>query len=142
MSNPRTVVLTDGMAGDVLTFSIDNSTITYSPTAANGSAQVGMAVTLSAAKTVALAADGEAVLGKLVTVTPDNRAAVQCRGIVILPGGVGASLTLGKAIVGAVDGSANKGYVREVATATAAELGVARGAILDAGTATAVAVLL
>lgn len=142
MANPRSVALTDGMEGDVLTFIIDNSTITYDVTKTNGSAQVGKAVSLSAAKTVKLAADGEAVIGKLIKVEADNKAAVQCSGIVILPGGNGASLTLGKKIVGAADAGGNPGFIREANTAQAAELGVARGAILDAGTATAVAVLL
>lgn len=142
MANPRGVAFTDAMEGDVLTFIIDNSTITYDVTKTNGSAAVGKAVTMSAAKTVKLAADGEAVIGKLVKVESDNKCAVQCQGVVILPGGNGATLTLGKRIVGAADSGGNPGFIREVATATAAELGVARGAILDAGTATAVAVLL
>lgn len=142
MANPRGVVFTDGMEGDVLTFIIDNSTITFDATKTNGSAVVGKAVTMSAAKTVKLAADGDAVIGKLIKVEGDNKAAVQCGGVVLLPGGNSASLTLGKKIVGALDGSSNPGFIREVNTATAAELGKGRGAILDAGTTTAVAVLL
>jgi hypothetical protein len=116
--------------------------ITYSATASGGCASVGLAVTLSAANTVALVADGGAVLGKLLLVESDGVCTVQVKGSMTLPGGTGASLTLGKKIVGAVNGSGADGYIREVATATAAELGVCKGEILDAGTTTAVEVLL
>jgi len=59
-----------------------------------------------------------------------------------LPGGDSASLTLNKKIVGAASSAPANGYIREVATATAAELGLARGFIVDAGTTTAVVVWL
>ncbi len=143
MSDPRaTVVLDDVGEFEAYTFLIDNSTITYSSSQVNGSASVGLAVKLSAAKTVALAGDGDAVIGKLIQVFADNTATVQVGDILVLPAGNGASLTLGKKIVGALNASSAAGYIREVATGTAAELGKARGAILDAGTTTAVKVLM
>ena len=143
MSDPRaTVVLDDVGEFEAYTFLIDNSTITYSSSQVNGSASVGLAVKLSAAKTVALAGDGDAVIGKLIQVFADNTATVQVGDILVLPAGNGASLTLGKKIVGALNASSAPGYIREVATGTAAELGKARGAILDAGTTTAVKVLM
>lgn len=138
----KDVISNIGVAADYATFKIDDSTITYSASEENGSAGVGLAVTLSAAETVALAADGEAVIGKLIKVEPDDKATVQVGGFMTLPGGDGASLTLGKKIVGAVDGSANEGYIREVDTDTAAELGVANGKIVNAATTTAVVVKL
>lgn len=143
MADPRaTVVLDDVGEFEAYTFLIDNSTITYSSTSADGSASVGLAVKLSAAKTVALAGDGDAVIGKLIQVFADNTATVQVGDVLVLPAGNGASLTLGKKIVGALNASSAAGYIREVATGTAAELGKARGAILDAGTTTAVKVLM
>jgi len=143
VSDPRaTVVLDDVGEFEAYTFLIDNSTITYSSSQVNGSASVGLAVKLSAAKTVALAGDGDAVIGKLIQVFADNTATVQVGDILVLPAGNGASLTLGKKIVGALNASSAPGYIREVATGTAAELGKARGAILDAGTTTAVKVLM
>lgn len=138
----KDVISNIGVAADYATFKIDDSTITYSASEENGSAGVGLAVTLSAAETVALAADGEAVIGKLIKVEPDDKATVQVGGFMTLPGGDSASLTLGKKIVGAVDGSANEGYIREVDTDTAAELGVANGKIVNAATTTAVVVKL
>lgn len=141
MSDPRAGTSFEGIGYEAETFAIDNSTITYSATTANGSAQVGLAVTESAAKTVALAADGEMIVGKLIKVESDGYCVVQTGGHVTLPGGTGASLTRGKKIVGALLSSA-KGYIREVATATAAELGIARGSIVDATTTTAVVVRL
>lgn len=142
MADPRnTVVLDDVGEYEAYTFLIDNSTITYSATATRGSASVDLAVTLSAAKTVALAGDGEVVVGKLIQVFSDNVATVQVGDVLTLPAGNGASLTLGKSIVGALNASSAKGYIREVATATAAELGRCRGTIVDAGTTTAVKVL-
>jgi hypothetical protein len=142
MSDPRATVVVDGQNAEYLTLLIDNSTITYDATLANGSAQVGLAVKLSAAGTVALATDGSRVLGKLIKVEKDLFATVQVEGGMTLPGGNGASLTLGKAIVGALNGSGAGGYIREVATGTAAELGLCDGKIVDAGTTTAVVVYL
>lgn len=138
MSDPRASVNFTGIGYLAATFVIDNSTITYSATVANGSAAVGKAVTLSAAKTVALAGDGVGVLGKLIQVEPDLVALVQIEGFCTLPGGNGASLSLNKMIVGAADAGANPGFIREAASGTAAELVLQNGRIIDAGTATAV----
>jgi len=141
MADPRNAVAFEGIGYEAQTFLIDNSTITYSATAANGSAQAGLAVAFSASKTVELAGDGEEIVGKLITVESDNKAVVQTGGYMTLPAGTSATLTPGKKIVGDLLVSA-EGYIREVATATAAELGVARGMIVDAGTTTAVVVKL
>lgn len=142
MANPRNTVDFEGIGDLVATFKIDNSTITYSATSANGSASVGLAVTFSADDTVALTADGNAVAGKLLGVSADNKARVQVAGFCDLPAGASASVTRGKSIVGALGASSAKGYIREVATGTAAELGVARGRIIRNGTTTAVVVQL
>jgi hypothetical protein len=141
MADPRLDVKFDEIGAEFVTFKIDASTITYSATAVNGSASVGLAVALSAAETVELAGDGEEVVGKLISVEPDGYCTVQTAGFMTLPAGTSASLTLGKKIVGDLLVSA-EGYIREVATAQAAELGVARGMIIDAGTTTAVVVRL
>lgn len=142
MADPRNAVDFTGIGYKAQTFLIDNSTITYSATATNGSSKVGLAVAFSASKTVETAGDGEEVVGKLISVDSDNKAVVQTGGYMTLPGGNGASLTPGKRIVGALNASSAEGYIREVATGTAAELGVARGMIVDAGTTTAVVVKL
>jgi len=143
MADPRLGVAFDEIKAEFATFKIDNSTIVYSATSNGGAAatMIGHAVTMSAADTVALAADATAVIGKLIKVEADNIATVQIAGGMKLPGGNGASLTLGKKIVGAVDGAAAPGHIRECA-AQAAEYVVARGMILDAGTTTAVEVYL
>ena len=141
MADPRLAVAYGGIGARFATFKIDNSTITYLATADGGSSQVGLAVTLSAADTVALVADAGAVLGKLIHVESDNTCTVQIAGAMTLPAGTGASLTPGKAIVGCLLVAA-RGYIREVNTAVAAELGVCRGVILDAGTTTAVELVL
>jgi hypothetical protein len=139
MSDPRNAVRFEGIRYQAETFLIDNSTITYDSTEENGSAQVGLAVTLSADGTVALVGDGEGVKGKLIKVESDNKAVVQTKGICTLPGGTSATLTLGEKIVGDLLVSA-KGYIQAVATGTAAQLGHARGEILDNDTTTAVVV--
>lgn len=141
MADARNTVDFEGIGAEYVTFLIDDSTITYSATATNGSAQVGLAVALSTHKTVELVGDGEEVLGKLISVESDDKAVVQVGGYMELPAGTSATLTPGKKIVGDLLVSA-EGYIREVATATAAELGVARGMIIDAGTTTAVMVRL
>jgi len=132
MADPRLTLDFQGQNEDFLTFKIDNSTITYLATADAGSSQVGLAVAFSADQTVKLTEDGEAVVGKLIHVTADNYATVQAGGAMKLPKGSGATLTRGKKIVGALGAASAKGYIREVATGTAAELGVARGFTISA----------
>ena len=61
MADPRLAPKLDNLFSDDFTMIIDNSTITYSETAADGSASVGLAVTLSGNSTVALAAADEVV---------------------------------------------------------------------------------
>ena len=131
MANPMNSIDFTGIGRFTVTYLIDNSTITYSATEDGGSAQVGLAVTFSADNTVQLVGDGEFVLGKLILVESDNKATVQVGGYMTLPGGSGATLTRGKSIVGDLGAASAEGYIREVATATAAELGVARGFIQD-----------
>lgn len=139
MADPRLDVNFVNIGYRAETFKIDNSTITYSATEDNGSAQVGLAVTLSAAETVALAADAEPIVGKLISVTADNYCTVQTKGYCTLPGGTSATLTLGSAIVGDLLVAA-KGYIRSSDGATAAEIIGQTGKIIDAGTTTAVVV--
>lgn len=140
MADPRAAVDFEGIGYEAQTYLHDN-TIVYSATAANGSASVGLGVTIESANTVTLVGDGEGVLGKLIKVESDGFCVVQTGGHMTLPAGTGASLTVQKKIVGALLSSA-EGYIREVATGTAAELGLARGYIIDAGTTTAVVVKL
>lgn len=142
MSNPRNVVNYDGILPEVVTFKIDDSTITYDATEENGSAQVGLAVNLSTDDTIRLVSDGEVVVGKLLKVEADDKASVQVGGYMTLPGGASATLTLGEMIVGALGAEDAKGYIRVVATATAAELGHCRGMIINNDTTTAVVVRL
>jgi hypothetical protein len=152
LSTPRNIVGYEetGLPDD-LTFKIDNSTIVYDGTAANGAAttMIGKAVTLSADDTVALAADGDAVVGKLISVEADNKCSVRVHGFVALPAGASATVTRGKKIVGALGASSAKGYIRDAviaggtyAAAEANEIQKARGLIIDVGTTTAVGVIL
>ena len=140
MADPRAAVNFEGIGYEAQTFAHDD-TIVYSAAQANGSAQVGLAVTIESANTVTLVGDGEGVLGKLIKVESDGYCVVQTAGHMTLPAGTGASLSVQRKIVGDLLVSA-EGYIREVATGTAAELGVARGYIINAGTTTAVVVKL
>ena len=144
MADPRLAVSYDEIGAVYASFKIDDSTITYDSTKDGGSDQAGLAVTLVAgtADTIELVGDGEFVLGKLISVEADGIATVQVAGAMELPGGSGATLTRGKAIVGDLGAGSAEGYVREVDTATAAELGVCRGFILEPSTTTAVVVYL
>jgi hypothetical protein len=142
MADPRLDVSVVGIGENCLTAKGDGSTVNYSATANGGSTAVGLAVNFSAAGTVQLVADGEAVVGKLIKVDSDDIATVQYRGGMTLPGGSGASLTLNNAIVGALGAESAEGYIRDAASGTAAELVLARGFICDAGTTTAVEVML
>lgn len=140
MSNPRAIVNYEGVQNYRFTVPYDNSTITYSATANGGSSVVGRAVTLNSSEQAALAADAEGILGKLISVEADGMCTIE-RGFVTLPAGTGASLTNMKAIVGDLLVAA-QGYIREVNTAVAAELGVMDGKIIDPTTTTAVVVYL
>lgn len=146
MTDPRAVVSHAGNHARYETFKIDNSEITYSATAAGGSASVGLAVALTSDDTVDLCGDGEAVFGKLIAVDSDNFATVQIGGFCELPGGNGATLTLGHKIVGALNASSAKGYVKVFAASgspTAAEVALGartRGLIVNNDTTTAVVV--
>lgn len=139
MANPRNIVKFDGIGRKGQTFLTDN-TISYDRDEPNGSAQVGLAVKMVSAKTVGLTTDGSGVVGKIVRVESDDKAVIDTEGYIDFPGGEGATLTLGSKIVGDLGPDSAQGYVRSVATGTAAELGVARGMIVDAGDTTKVMV--
>jgi hypothetical protein len=144
MANPRAGIgLWEEEGAEFQTFTFDDSSITYDVAYSGGSDVVGRAVTFNAAAgVIALAADAEFVLGRLVKVESDGKCTVQTKGIMELPGGAAAGLTLGKAIVGAASAAPANGYIREVDTAVAAELGVMQGHIWEATTTTAVVVKL
>jgi hypothetical protein len=142
MADPRNTVSFTDIDYDAVTFISDGSTIVYDSTKAGGSASVGLAVTLSGNGTVALAADGDKIIGKLISVESDDRAAVQTDGFVTLPAGSGATVTRGTSIVGALGASSAKGYIRTTASATAAELVKQTGTIIDVADTAAVVVYL
>ena len=152
LATPRNIVGYEETAGPAdLTFKIDNSTITYDATKANGAAttMIGKAVTFSADDTVALCADGDAIVGKLINVEGDNKCSVRTKGFVTLPGGASATLTRGKKAVGALGASSAKGYIRDVVVAAstyaaseANEAQKARGLIIDVGETAAVGIIL
>lgn len=112
-----------------VTFMYDGS-IVFNDAEDGGSAQVGLAVTMTDDDTVGLVGDGEFVLGELIKVNDDGYCTVHMAGFVRLPAGTGASLTLGKKIVGDLLVAA-KGYIQEMNTGTAGHNGVSRGAIVN-----------
>ncbi len=123
------------------TYLIDGADIVFDAAQPNGSAVVGRAVMLSGNRTVRLTADALAVLGRLESVEADGTCAVKEIGTVELPAGTAAAITAGSRIVGALLVAA-RGYIRNVAPATLAEVAVARHTIQDAATSTAVLVSL
>lgn len=139
MADPRAATRYEEIDALNVTYAHD-SAIVYSASQVNGSVSVGLAVSLVDDKTVTLAGDGEAIEGKLIKVESDGFCVVQVKGYMTLPGGSGATLTNGKKIVGDLGAASAEGYIREVNTAVAAELGVARGRIIDNTTTTAVVV--
>lgn len=137
MPSGRHQVAYDGIGYEALTAKVDAVSIVFDATQPGGSTAVGKAVGWLSADTVQLVADAEFVLGKLLNVTPDGFCTVQHEGMVSLPAGTGAALTLGKGIVGALLGAA-KGYIREAASGVAAELVLMNGHIVNAAVTTAV----
>lgn len=129
------------------TFAVKSGgSITYDRTYEGNTPEFGRACSMSADSEVNLSADAEAVVGRLVKVEKDPTytyvCTVQVAGFMALPAGDSATITRGKKIVGALGAASAKGYIRDVATGTAAELGVARGIVVDEAAQTAVIVLL
>ena len=142
MADPRLTYDYTDIKPVLMSFAADG-TITYDRTLAKGSAQAGLAVTMSASKQVSTAADAEGIAGVIDHVEADGTVVVQVGGVATMKGGTGATLTPGSKIVGDLGGGgAAEGYIRSVAAATLAEVAVARGTILDASDATAVKVWL
>ncbi len=139
MADPRAALSFEGIGYEAETFAYDN-TIVYNAEVAGGSAQVGLAVSLEAAKQVTLAGDGEGIMGKLVKVESDF-CVVQTGGHVTLPAGTGAALTVGAKVVGDLLVAA-EGYIQAAVAATAAHHVVSRGTIIDASDTAAVVVRL
>ena len=139
MTDPRAITMLPGVQEGFATFEYDTSSV-YNVTLPGGSAQIGLAVSLTGNATVGLAVDGSQVEGVLVKVADDGFCTVQNLGFCVMPAGNAASLTVGKRIVGAVNASSAGGYIREVNTATAAELGRCAHTIVDPSTTTAVVV--
>lgn len=140
-SGRNQVDFTDILRHDI-TLKIDNSTIVFDATKAGGAAttMIGMGVTWSANDTVALCADGDYVVGKLIRVHSDNFCTVQIRGFAELPAGDSATVTRGTNIVGALGAASAKGYIRSAASGTAAELIKMGGKIVQNAVTTAVVV--
>lgn len=132
MANPRKLIDHLGILPGASTFLIDGATITYSASAAGGSAAVGKAVGLVAGTedTVELVADAQAVLGRLIVVEPDGACVVQIAGVVELAAGNAVTLLRGGSVVGALGPASARGYVRPPATATPAEVNAARHTVL------------
>lgn len=133
MADPRLAVSITGLHAQFLSAKYDDDTIEYSVTADGGSSQCNLGVTLKAdAGVIMLVGDGEFVLGKLEAVESDGICLVQYHGFMTLPAGYGVSaVALGKHIVGDLGPAAAEGYIREVNTGEAAELGVDRGFVWD-----------
>lgn len=142
MATGRLGVSLEGLGYEAASQIADNSTILYDGTLPNGSASIGLAVTLSANDTIALCADGDAVLGKLIKVESDLVCTVQYKGTMTLPAGASATVTRMTTIVGALGASSAKGCIRSAASGTAAELIKARGFIANNADTTKVVVSL
>lgn len=112
MADPRTEPGFERLDPEDRTYKYDGS-IVYDATLGLGSVSVGLVVSLKSSKTVGLATDGEALVGKLEKVEKDV-CAVQKGGSNVCAPGTGAAVTPGKKAVGAALGGA-PGYVREVA---------------------------
>jgi hypothetical protein len=122
---------------DFVTLRIDDDTITFDEDEAGGSAEVGLAVKISAADTVALVEDANPIYGELISVEGDGACLVKKGGFVTLPAGTSHGISAGtRGIVGCLLASA-KGYVRASNSAVAAELENARGVCVNAADTTA-----
>ena len=145
MANPRAAVGHLDVKTLRKTYKYDN-TIIYDRTKPQNSAQAGRAVTLTgeAVDTVSLVANGERITGRLEIAEADGFCTVTTHGHVDLPGGVGATLTQGLAVVGALGGvgGTEEGFVRAAAAITLADVAAGRGEIINSAVTTKVVVRL
>jgi len=132
MADPRANVRFEGIGAVYATFKYDNSTITYDATKSNGSAAVGFACNSSADATVQLVSDAAIVLGKVIRVGVDGMVTVQVAGGMTLPAGSSITLVAGYKVCGCLGPTSAKGYIRDIAPATLAEVAIARGTVVDA----------
>jgi hypothetical protein len=116
-----------GIRRDGITLKIDNVNLTFDASQADGipAAITGRALTFSADDTVTLAIDADAIIGRLEQVNADLTCTMQFKGFCNLPVGTGATVTRGLGVVGTrgtTPTTGPMGYVRQVASAVAAEL--------------------
>lgn len=116
MADPRDTISLVGIRPLRVTLTADNTSITYSSTAAGGSAVINRAVKLSADNTVSLTTAASHVIGKLLSVAADLRCLVQIGGFMTLPKGTNYAGAVGDRIIGDVLVAA-EGYVKHVAAA-------------------------
>lgn len=139
MADPRADNAFDGIGELPVTFKHDGS-IVFNPLLPGGSAQVGRAVYVVAARTVGLTIDGVGVKGRLEKVEHDGFCGVVVDGYVKLPSRTGAIPAVGSQIVGALGGAGNAepGFIRAAAAPGAAygegaadDSAAARGQVVD-----------
>lgn len=133
MANPRKIVAYGEVLTKRATYKTDGVTILFDVTKVGGSvsANNNLAVTLSADNTVALCADADPVLGVLEKVEGDGMATIIVEGYVPFKKGNAATLTRNSKIIGALGAASAKGYVRNAAAATLAEVAVGVGKVQD-----------
>jgi hypothetical protein len=145
MANPRAAVGHLDVRTVRKSFKYDN-TIVYDKTKPGNSAQAGRAVTLTGVTTdtISLVGDGERITGRLEIVEADGFCTVTTHGHVELPGGASATLTQGAAVMGDLGGvgGTEEGFVQWVNPATAAQVAVGRGEIINPSNAAKVVVRL
>ncbi|MGN6814409.1 MAG: hypothetical protein ACTHMP_26380 [Thermomicrobiales bacterium] len=136
MTDPRAITAYEGIGAEYTTYKYDSS-IVFDDTKPRGSASVDLAVTFTPPRTGGLAPDAPRVECRLEVVESDGFCNVQTDGYTHLPGGNGATLTVGSRIVGALGPSSAKGYIR---TAVSTEALAADGEIVDPTDTTSVVV--
>ena len=126
-----------------LSFYADGTTIVYDKTKVNGHRCSGWgAVKISADGIVSMAGDNDPVNGSLILVEADGACTVRTEGVFHFRAGNAAVFYRGYGVVGAVNASAETGYVKGVnpATATVAQLAAAFGRVGETGDTSNIAV--
>src|ERR1051326_8989488 len=118
MANPRAQVSFRQVRPTRDSYKADGTTVLYDATQNNGSAQVGMAVSMTNVdRTVKLAADAQRCIGTIEHVEADLVCAVWVGDYVSFPVNGGGSLAAGTRVCGAAGGT-----VRAVVAATLADV--------------------
>lgn len=103
--------VTQRLTFDILTTGTGNLAYDKDEPYGNAAAGKDLAVSLTAAAKLKLATTDDVIIGTLEEVFADGRAAVSCKGIIVMKQGTASGCVVGRGIIGAQGASSADGHV-------------------------------